>query len=142
MENNYYDVYLDSALQLAESIVIKSDESARAINEALTIKYGKSIVDELYPNTWKYYLNLAGEYHITDPVIEVTSLDTLEQIQFTKQNLEEHTATKKAYQYGSVLYKELVDRYPDLRQLILGVLYPVDLNTAIANATNQRRIYK
>ena len=132
MENNYYDVYLDSALQLAESIVIKSDETARAINNALTIKYGKNIVDELYPDTWKYYLNLAGEYHITDEIIEVKSLDTLETIAFTKQNLEEHTATKKAYQYGSVLYKELVDRHPELRQLILGVLYPADLDTAIA----------
>lgn len=132
MQNNLYDVFEESALQLAESIVIKSDETAEAQNTELTVLYGMSIVDTLQPKTWKYYLHVSGQYHPTDTMIQVTSLDTLETIDFTKENLKRHSATKNAYQYGTVLFKELITKYPSYRRLILGVLYPADIDVAIA----------
>lgn len=62
----------------------------------------------------------------------VTSLDTLQEIVFSKENLRLHTATAEAYQYGSRYYYSLRYRYPDQDQLILGMLNPVDMAQAIA----------
>lgn len=131
MSQNYYDLYIESVLQLAETLVIKSEYAATQINERLTALYGVTI-DQNDKRTWKYYLNLAGEYHPTDPVITITSLDTLQQIVFNKANLQAHTATREAYGYNTRYYRELVTTYPDSEAFILGVLYPVDINKAIA----------
>ena len=131
MSQNYYDLYIESVMQLAETLVIKSEYAASQINDRLSILYGATI-DQNDQRTWKYYLNLAGEYHPTDPVITITSLDTLQTIVFNKTNLQSHTATKAAYAYGTRYYRELVTTYPDSEAFILGVLYPVDINKAIA----------
>lgn len=131
MENNYYQIYIDSVLQLAASVVIKSSDTADGVNTALYMQYGPNAYDPLNPRSWRYYLNLAGRYHSADEVMTVTSMDTLQTIQFTRENLQIHTATAKAYEYGSVHYLELVDRYPTQRRLIMGILYPADLDVAV-----------
>ena len=131
MSQNYYDLYIENVMQLAETLVIKSEYAASQINDRLSALYGLKI-DQNDQRTWKYYLNLAGEYHPTDPVITITSLDTLQPILFNKTNLQAHTATKAAYAYGTRYYRELVTTYPDSESFILGVLYPVDINKAIA----------
>lgn len=63
--------------------------------------------------------------------MQVTSLDTRETIIFNKENLEIHVATAEAYRYGSREYYSLVNKYPDKENLILGILYPCDINKAI-----------
>ncbi len=131
MEDNYYSIYTESVIQLAESIVIKSADTAALINDELYIRLGPTAVDKLDPTTWKYYLNLSGNYHFDDTVMQVISMDTLEVINFTRENLQYHRATAKAYSYGGRYYKELVNRYPEQERLILGILYPCDLNEAI-----------
>ena len=131
MSKNYYQLYLDQTLQLASSIVIKSTETADALNTELTNLYGTSEVDPLNPKSWRYYMNLAGEYHPRDQVMQVVSLDTLETIVFNKENLTTHTATAKAYAYGSRYFKELVAQFPTQYILIMGILYPADKTTAI-----------
>lgn len=131
MDDNYYSIYTESVLQLAESIVIKSSDTAKAINDELYIRFGPGAVDQYDPKTWKYYLNLAGIYHYDDEMIQVISMDTLETINFTKENLQFHRTTAKAYGYGKRYYKELVNRYPKQERLILGILYPADLDTAV-----------
>lgn len=132
MSNNHYKLYMESVFALSETLVIKSIESANAINEWVKLYHGEEYVDLNDERTWKYYLNISGEYHFSDEVIYVTSLDTLQSIPFTKQNLTVHTATRAAYQYGSRYYRELVTQYPNLEVVILGVLYPTDINKAIA----------
>jgi len=131
MENNYYQIYIASVYALASSLVIKSSDTANAINLELQINYGTTAVDLNDPTSWKYYLNLAGQYHPTDKVMQVVSVDTLQTIDFTSENLQFHRGTAAAYQYGSTPYLELVNQYPDQEQLIMGILYPVDVNVAI-----------
>ncbi len=131
MISNYYEIYRNSALELAETIVVKSEYSAKAINRALAASRDTGF-DPMDEYTWKYYRNLAGEYYHSDKRMFVTSLDNLETIEFNRQNLQIHRATSRAYQYGSRYFQELVTAYPDQRSLILGILYPVDIDEAIA----------
>lgn len=130
MENNYYQIYVDSVKQLATSIVIKSNDTALALNKNLLVTYGPNAVSSNMA-TWQYYLNISGNYHYANTVMTIISLDTLETIDFTKDNLRTHTGTAKAYSYGSRSYKELLNRYPEQERLILGILYPVDIQVAI-----------
>lgn len=130
--NNNYQDYIDSVLQLAETIVIKSSAAADALNQKLVEDYGASVVDSRYPSTWKYYLNLAGEYHPTDTVMTVVSMDTLEKITFSKANLKLHRATARGYAFGTRQYNLLVSQYPEQSLLIKGILNPVDIDEAIA----------
>lgn len=130
--SSYVDSYLDLNYQLAETIVIKSGVSADVLNQYLIDRYGSSTVDLSNPKSWKYYLNISGEYHPVDTQMIVTSLDTLVPIAFTKENLKTHTATAAAYDYGTRYYYSLLDKYPDQEQLILGILHPVDIDAAIA----------
>jgi hypothetical protein len=128
--NNYYSLYLDAVIQLAQTIVIKSTDSAEGLNRFVNDYYPEVGVST-DPSTWKYYMNLAGEYHPTDTVMTVVSMDTLETIEFTKANLLVHRATARGYAFGTRQYLELVSRYPTQEMLILGILYPVDKTTAI-----------
>ncbi len=130
--NNYYSIYVDSVLQLAETIVIKSQATVDAFNQRVTDYHGPAAVNTLDPRTWKYYLNVSGQYHPTDVPMQIVSMDTLETITFSKENLLIHRATARGYVYGTRQYKELVSRYPDQEMLILGILYPVDIDEAIA----------
>ena len=132
MNTNYYKMYLGDVFKLAATLCIKSLESASLINDLLIAKYGTAIVNINNLNTWKYYLNISGEYHITDLAMTITSLDTMEIITLTKSVLALHPATKAAYTYGSRYYYNLVKLYPDQEQLILGILYPADINVAIS----------
>lgn len=130
--NNYFKIYLSQVFALAETLVIKSEASVFGINKRIQALRGENAVDLSRPETWKYYLNVAGEYHPEDERMVVTSLDTLERIDFTKENLKIHRATARAYQYGNRLFKELMTRFPKQELLILGILYPVDIDQAIA----------
>lgn len=132
MASNSYQIYIEETKRLAETIVVKSSETAEALNQWVMDYYGKSQVDLLDPASYKYYKNIAGEYHFTDTEMTVASMDTLETIVFSKETLAVHTATKNGYRYGTRQYKELVSRYPEQELLILGILYPCDKATAIA----------
>lgn len=128
---NYYDLYIQSVMQLAETIVIKSADTADGLNQLVTEKGGS--VNSMDPTSWKYYLNITGQYHPTDTMMTVISMDNLEEINFTKENLKIHLATAKGYQYGTRSYQELVTRYPDQELLILGILYPADMDLAVSS---------
>lgn len=130
--SNDYQIFINKTFQLAETIVIKSSYTAEALNDWVYASTGGLAVVSPDPATWKYYLNLSGEYHSTDQAMTIISMDTLEQITFNKANLAIHRATASAYQYGTRQYTELVAKYPNQEQLILGILYPVDIQTAIA----------
>jgi hypothetical protein len=130
--NNQHKLYVDNVLNLAETIVIKLSDAAEAMNNQVRIDSGLDSVDINDERSWKYYQNISGQYHLTDAPILVDSLDSTESIVFTIANLELHAATKLAYQFGTRYYRELILRYPDKELLILGVLYPCDIDAAIA----------
>lgn len=137
MSNAYYRIYLNQVFELTKTLVIKSEAIADAINDDLRL-YGHSI--PLNPKHWKYYRNLAGEYHSTDVPMEIVSLDTLETIPFTKENLRLYRATRDAYRYGTRYYTELVNRYPTQERLILGIINPIDKDVAV-NANDGEVLY-
>lgn len=130
MSNAYYRLYVDSMILMAKTIVIKSEATASAMNSGLDERGLDVNQDD--PTTWKYYLNLSGRYHSTDTPMTVTSLDTREEISFDVETLSVHRRTLRDYAFGSRFYDQLVNRYPAQRDLIHGILNPVDLNTAIA----------
>ena len=129
--NNHYDIYLSNVKKLAKTICIKSEATANAFNQYLIDYFGPQSVNLNDPTTWRYYLNISGEYHPKDKLMYITSADTLETILFSKQNLIIHTSTAQSYQYGENKYKDLVLQYPDQELLIKGILYPADIDTAI-----------
>lgn len=129
--DNRYRLFVDKVVELAETIVIKSIAAANSINQRLVELHGPIVLDSYDPTTWKYYMNLAGEYHPTNQVMTVVSMDTQEIIVFSKENLLIHRATARGYVYGTRQYAELVAAYPEQEQLILGILYPVDKQSAI-----------
>lgn len=131
MSQNHYKLYLENVIALAETLVIKSDYSAYRQNEYMAHVHGNASFNPGDKTTWKYYLNLSGEYHALDKRMTVTSLDTLQEIEFNKANLAVHKQTAEAYQYGSRYYRELLLRFPENEIIILGILYPVDIQVAI-----------
>lgn len=133
MELNFLQSYIDDNKMLAKTIVIKSSIAADTINSDITLKNKSFFIDELDLTSWKYYMNISGLYHTLDEPMYVTSLDTQNEILFNKDNLVIHTATAKAYQYGTRYYYSLINKYPNQEQLILGILYPCDINKAISS---------
>lgn len=118
-------------MTLAQTLVVKSEYVAQRTNDRL-FQFLEYETDLEKPETWKYYMNLAGEYHPTDTVMMVTSSDNLEEIEFNKTNLLRHRNTARDYQFGTRQYDELLAKYPGQEDVILGILYPVDKATAIA----------
>ena len=141
MTKNDVSVYLSDTISLARSMVIKSLDTAYLINKYLKSIYGEDSVDDSDPKTWRYYKNLSGEYYsITykgqqiaiDKPMTVKSLDTGAVISFDKQTLKNHPTTALVYRGGGRRFRVLLNRYPDQELLIKGILYPVDINEAIA----------
>lgn len=130
VSNNYLQLYIDATFRLADTLVIKSEYASKQLFD-YTERLAPGTSDLNDPRTWKYYMNLAGLYHPTDQVIQVVSADTLETIDFTIENLKVHRATSRAYQYGTRQYKELIAQYPESETVILGVLYPCDLESSV-----------
>lgn len=131
INNGYLMRYIDDTVKLVKTMVIKLDDAAKLMNEYVVLTYGESMFDEYSPETWKYYMNLSGQYHPTDTPMRIVSIDTLDEIDFTVENLRIHAATAEAYQYGSRQYYSLLRRYPDQEFLINGILLPADIHEAI-----------
>jgi hypothetical protein len=64
MSQTLHQIYQSKAIVLARTMVVKFHSIAEAINQTL-IDQGYE-VDENNPSTWKYYLNMFGEYHQAD----------------------------------------------------------------------------
>lgn len=135
MSKAQYDIYVRKVIDLASTLVIKSQTTANSINTGLAER--GLFVNDQDPASWKYYLHLSGRYHSTDTMMSVTSLDTLQRIDFTRENLQVHRTTYREYAYGSRFYAELVSQYPDQEMLVLGILNPIDIQTAIGAREGQ-----
>lgn len=129
MSTLYFKLYLEEILSFTRTLVIKCGSVADTINTQLeSMGYQ---VDHDDPTSWKYYMNLAGEYHPTDTKMTVKSMDTLQTIEFNKSNLRIHRATAREYQPGTRYYRDLAATYPDQVPLINGIIAGVDKQQAI-----------
>lgn len=143
MANASVDIFLRDIGTMAKTMVIHSDIVAKQVNNELRILYPTIVINEDAPATWKYYMNVAGEYHFTDMeriraingddnpymTIKVAGDNEPVVINFTKETISSDQADAvlaTEYAYGTNFYNELVARYPDFEQLILGILNPID----------------
>lgn len=130
--SNLFDIYLQSALDFAQTVVVKSEDLADALNTYVIQKTASlNAVDASNPYSWKYYQNISGHYHSTDTPMMVESLDGNGQILFSKTALLDNPITKQAYRFGSDYYNELVSVHAEQELLILGILYPCDIDVAV-----------
>jgi hypothetical protein len=82
--DSFIQSYIELNIKLAKTLVIKSETSANSINDNIRLNYG-DIVDLQDTTSWKYYKNISGQYHPLDRLMTVTSLDSLEEIPFSKE---------------------------------------------------------
>lgn len=132
LRNNFIQAYLTLNKTLIKTLNIKSSYATYAINKEIILEHGESAVNLNDKTSWKYYKNLAGEYHFTDITMKVISLDTREEIIFSVENLAIHNATCDSYQYGTRYYNSLLNQYPKQEALIHGILNPANKDYAIA----------
>lgn len=121
-------IYESQVIQFLKSCTIIFSQIATLQNTNL-INSGYAVLDD--PTTWKYYLNLSGQYHPTDTVMYVQSLDTKQSIEFSPASLAANPKTLAGYSIGSSYHTNLCQQYPTQVDLIKSILYPVDMETAI-----------
>ncbi|AEV89570.1 putative virion structural protein [Pseudomonas phage OBP] len=129
LKNIEFKSYIMRTISFARTIVIKCEDIAFLDNRLMEQHYG--IVPGKDKTQWRYYLNLNGDYHVTDDKMQVQSLDNGDTIEFTKANLDLHLATKRAYRQGSYYYTRLVEKYPHQSNLINGIINPIPPSESI-----------
>lgn len=128
MSATNYKRYVEETLSLAKSLTIKDEASIIGINQYIE-SLGYTVTDD--PKTWKYYLNVSGNYHFLDKPMTIVSLDSQETIEFKKEVLATHPVTRLSYKVGSSYYNTLVGEYPEQELLIRGIINPIDIDSAI-----------
>uniref|UniRef100_A0AAU8KXI9 Virion structural protein n=1 Tax=Pantoea phage Survivor TaxID=3232176 RepID=A0AAU8KXI9_9CAUD len=129
LNNVEFKAYILNTIAFARTIVIKCESLATMDNRLMEQHYGIPIPAD--KAQWRYYLNLNGQYHETDEMMYVQSLDNGDNIEFTKANLDLHLATKRAYREGSYHYSRLVEKYPGQSNLINGIINPIPQSESI-----------
>lgn len=140
MSATLHRIYQSKSLVLAKTMVIKLQLVAQAINADL-INRGY-VVDQSNPATWKYFLNLNGDYHQADKDrllelsggeydhirIKVAGDNQPVEVDFTKdimQGVNSDLAIANEYRFNTQYYNSLVTKYPEFEDLIKGVLNPI-----------------
>lgn len=124
-----YKDFIKKILLFSKSIVFKLDILPDMINTNL-VNNGYSI-DYYDKSTWKYYLNISGEKHISNSTVIIKLIETGEEVELTKSLFEKYKYTKQELLKFESYYDELVTKYPTEIDYIKGCLNPVDINLAI-----------
>lgn len=150
MYRTLYETYKKQVFVLAKTLVVKHDEIATSINHELFWSGHYNEVHNADPNTWRYYMNLAGEYHQYDidyllekygkpyMTVQIPAVDGVKEVPFTRDLFngdDIDISLANEFTMGSKLYNDIVDRYPPLEALINGIINPIDKDIAI-NARN------
>lgn len=122
MNNIEFNAYVTLVCRLVRTMVIKIEAVAVRDNSML-VKAGYPVSSD--KTTWRYYMNMNGDYHETDELMYVKSVDTGDDIVFNKPNMEIHLATFREYNSGGELFQRLSSKYPGQSELIRGVLAPI-----------------
>ncbi len=127
--------YIEDTINLSRSMVIKSSMIAQYINNWMSALNNNPNLDEEPLSEWKYYVNLTGNYYsspaYSDTPMMIQSLDNGNTILFSPENLSNNPVTQENYYPGSFFYNQLVTLYPLQQDLILSIIYPTDINTAL-----------
>lgn len=123
------DRYYEDTFSLVRTIVIKIEAVALRDNEVLN-RAGYPISSD--KRTWRYYKNLAGEYHQTDDPMMISTVETGEEVLFSKENLNMYLATKREYSRGDASFNRLMELYPHQSTLIRGIISPIPYEESIA----------
>lgn len=150
MSGTLFGIYQSKVFILAKTIVFKHVMTAELINRELKTRGYE--VNEFRPDTWKYYMNIAGEYHQSDidllkekyntPYMTIKVAGDYAPVDavFNKDLISgpnADLATANEYRYGSQLYKNLLERYPEMESLILGILNPIEKQIAIDSSDGE-----
>lgn len=142
MSKALYDIYEQSCMDLAKTLVLKSSAVANVFNATLIKNLWPAPSSDM--TTWRYYMNLAGEYHEYDEkylsneaipgrmTIKVASASGPIDAAFTRELIENDAVIANEYRYGSPFYQALVAKYPVCVDLIHGILNPVEKDVAIS----------
>lgn len=128
MENIEFDEYIRDTLSLVRTLVVKIEAVALRENSVLEAA-GYLVGND--KKTWRYYMNMNGDYHPTDTPMWIKSIDTGEDILFDKANVAFHIATFREYAKGGYWFKRISDTYPGQVELIKGILKPIPYTTTI-----------
>ena len=129
---------MTTSLQIYENQVLSFLQSCTIIFSPISEQMNFNLqnagyaVDLTSPTTFKYYLNVSGQYHPVDTLMTILSLDTKQTVDFTSAMLAISPKTKAAYVIGSSYYTALCQAYPTQVDLIKSIVYPVDIDAAIA----------
>ena len=150
-----YDIYTNKCYALAHTMVFYSELMAKAQNNMLQNNGFR--INHSNQGTWKYHLNLAGEYHDYDKYIisklnsdghpymriKIAGDNEPVTVDFTKDLMSgkngDYTLAAE-YKYGSDYYNELLNAYPGCETLILGILNPISRDI-IESATDGDILY-
>lgn len=142
-----YESYKKQVFVLAKTLIVKHEEIAQSTNREA---FWSGHFDEVLhsdPRTWRYYKNLAGEYHQYDidyllenygtpyMTVQIPVVNGSKEVAFTKDLFNGESADvslANEFAMGSKLYNDIVNRYPELEALIIGILNPVDMEVAIS----------
>lgn len=121
MSVTQYKIYKKQVFDLTKTLVIKLDELSVAMNKELELNgyslYDANIRDQ-FPGVpdeafFKYYTNLAGQYHISDieklnkqyghgfMQIQIVANSGMKTLDFTRELLLRNPAIANEYKYGS-----------------------------------------
>lgn len=128
MNNADKDRFFRDTFALARTMIIKIEPLAKRYNRALE-RAGFPVSED--KRTWRYYMNMNGDYHETDVPMIIRSLDTDDEIVFNKENLRFHLATFREYSRGGYWFKRLIAEYPSQPTLIRGILQPIGYDETI-----------
>lgn len=128
MENIEFDEYVRDTLSLVRTLVVKIE--AVALRENSVLEASGFLVNN-DKKTWRYYMNMNGDYHPTDTPMWINSIDTGEDILFNKANMAFHIATFREYSKGGYWFKRISDVYQGQVELIKGILKPIPYETTI-----------
>lgn len=114
--------YIKDTINLTKSINVKNDNEAQSYNDYIKLVYTTHSIDLADKTTWRYYKHLAGEYHVLDTPINIISLDNGMQIPLNREILDLHRKTKKEILKYGLLYKQIVDDYPEQELYVKAVV--------------------
>jgi len=124
--------FVDSLYYLARSITIKSSHQADLINNNIVSTYGTNYVNIDRPETWRYYMNLAGVPHFSNQTMVVNTIEDNIERTLTKDMLDTYPLTRLTLMEYSTILDALIKKYPTEETLIRGMIAPTEYDIAIS----------
>lgn len=136
------ELYIREPINFLRTLTLKNSHFADLIwKNDVQPEYQDRLPTELNP----YYRHIRGEYILAndttevfgvqipnhriyrrlDEMIYIQSLDTQQQVPFTKETLAKHPKTASLYRIPNSYYTKLCESYPQYSDLIKSIVYPI-----------------